>query len=150
MKYTYRFRVEAPVEAIYQSVLSAERWLSFVPGYQGLESGDPNWPNTGSSIVVRFRYGFWAFRFEDTVIDHEYGSRFHPYEEGLGGAYIDDVELLLQEEDGTTKVTLIRDVKARSILVWIFLVLISPISRWITPLIVKRRIKAMVERSESY
>ncbi len=55
MKYTYRFRVEAPVEAVYEVLSAADRWLSFIPFiYRGIESADPNWPDKGSSIVVRF------------------------------------------------------------------------------------------------
>ena len=145
MKYTYRFRVKAPIERIYENVLSAERWLSFVPGYQGLESGDPNWPNTGSSIVVRFGLGPWTVRNKVTVVEHEPGLRFRPHEEMRSGLYIDNVCITFEPQNGVTKVTLIRDVTSKIAPIRLLLLLVAPISRWLTPLLLNRRRKAMVE-----
>ena len=146
MKSTHRFQVKASIESIYDNVLSAERWLSFVPGYQGLESGNPNWPNEGSSIVIRFRFGPWSAHFKVTMVMHEYGRRFSPHEEAFSGLYIDNVEVNFQAEDGMTEITLIRDVTSRSILVRVLLLLMYPF-RWVTARRTRRRINAMVEAS---
>ena len=145
MKSTHPFQVTAPIESVYNNVLSAERWLSFgIPGYQGLESGDPNWPDEGSTIIVRFGLGPWMARFRVTVVEHERGRRFLTHEEALSGLSIDDAGLTFQEEDGTTRITLIRDQSSRSILVRILLLLLYPV-RWVTARRIKGRIKAMVE-----
>ncbi len=143
MKSTHRFQIKAPIESIYE-LLSAERWLSFVPGYRDLESGEPNWPDEGSSIIVRFGIGPWTARFKATVVEHERGQRFLTHEEAFSGLYIDDAGLAVQEEDGITMITLIRDVKSKFLLVGILLLLIFPL-RWITACWVKRRIKAVLE-----
>ncbi len=148
MKYTYRFRVEAPVEAVYE-ILSPDRWLSFVPFYRGLESADPNWPEEGSSIVVRFGLGPWTVRNKVTVVEHEPGHRIRPYEEMASGLYIDKVDVTFEPQNGVTKVTLIRDVTSKFAPIRLLLLLAFPISRWLTPRLVIRRVKAMIERSES-
>ena len=146
MKSTHRFQVKAPIESVYK-VLSAEKWLSFVPGYRGLESRDPNWPNEGSSIVVRFGLGPWTARFKVTVVEHEDGRRFLTHEEAFSGLYIDDAGFTFQPEDGTTQITLTRDVKSRSLLIGILLLLMFPL-RWVTAHNVKRRIEAIVEKRQ--
>ena len=48
MKMTWRFRVEAPVEAIYSEAFAPDKWFRFFTAYRGLESVDPNWPEQGS------------------------------------------------------------------------------------------------------
>ena len=149
MKYTYRFRVEAPVEDIYENVLSAERWLSFVPFYRRLESADPNWPEEGSSIGVRFGLGPLTAGNRVTVVKHEPGLRFQPHEEMRSGLYIDKVDVTFEAENGVTKVTLMRDVTSKFAPIRLLLLLAFPISRWLTPRLVIRRVKAMIERSES-
>ena len=145
----FQFKVEAPIESIYRNMLSAERWLSFVPGYHGLESGDANWPNEGSSIVIRFSLGPWTALFKDTVVEHERGRRFLIHEEAWSGRYIDDVEVSFEAEDGTTKITFIRHVTSKSMLVRILILLLYPLRLLVFwPLLashVKRKIKAMVE-----
>ena len=140
MRSTHRFRDKAPIDSIYR-LISSERWLSFVPGYLGLESGDPKWPNEGSSIVVRFWLGPWTARFEVTVVEHEYGRRFLTHEEAFSGRYIDDASFTFQADDGTTRITFIRDVTSKSFSVGILLLLVFPL-RWVTARYVKRRIKA--------
>jgi len=133
------------MEKIYENVLSAERWLSFgVPGYRGLESGDPNWPDEGSSIVVRFGLGPWSTPFKVTVLEHERGHRFLTHEEAFSGLYIDDAGFTFQQEGGTIKITLIRNQTSKSILIRILLLLIYPV-RWVTARRVKGKIRALVE-----
>lgn len=144
MKSTHRFQIKAPIESIYYKVLCAEGWLSFVPGYRDLESGDPNWPDEGSSIIVRFGLGPWSARFKVSVVQHERGRRFRTHEEAFSGLYIDDVEVTVQEEDEMTEITFIRDVTSRSFPIGILLLLTFPL-RWITAWYVARKIKAMVE-----
>ena len=86
----------------------------------------------------------WMARFRVTVVEHERGRRFLTHEEALSGLYIDDAGLTFQEEDGTTRITLIRDQSSRSILVRILLLLLYPV-RWVAARRTKGRIKAMVE-----
>ncbi len=144
MKYTYRFRVEAPVEAVCE-ILSPDRWLSFVPFYRGLESADPNWPEEGSSIVVRFGLGPLTAGNRVTVVEHEPGLRFRPHEEMRSGLYIDKVDVTFEAENGVTRVTLMRDVTSKFAPIRLLLLLLFPTSRWLTPRLLNSRIKAMVE-----
>ncbi len=147
MKYTCRFWVEAPVESVYD-ILSSDRWLSFVPFYRGLESADPNWPEERSSIVVRFGLGPLTVGNRVTVVEHEPGLRFRPHEEMRSGLYIDKVDVTFEAENGVTKVTLMRDVTSKFAPIRLLLLLLFPISRWLTPRLVIRRIKAMIESSK--
>jgi len=144
MKSTHQFKIKAPIETIYNNVLSAKGWPSFAPFYQGLESADPNWPDEGSSIIFRVGFGPWSAPFKATVVEHERGHRFLTHEEAFSGLWIDNAGFTFQEEDGTTKITLIRDVTSRSILLRSLFLLIYPL-RWITAHYVKKRVKAMVE-----
>ena len=144
MKYTYRFWIEAPVEAVYE-ILSPDRWLSFVPFYRGLESADPNWPDEGSSIVVRFGLGPWTVRNKVTVVEHQLGRRVCSHEEMRSGLYIDNVCITFEPQNGVTEVTLIRNVTSKSAPTRLLLLLLFPTSRWLTPLLIIRRMKAMIE-----
>ena len=144
MKYTYRFWIEAPVEAVYE-ILSPDRWLSFVPFYRGLESADPSWPEEGSSIVVRFGLVPLTAPIKVTVVEHEPGRRFRPHEEALSGLYVDKVDVTFEAENGVTKVTLMRDVTSKFAPIRLLLLLLFPTSRWLTPRLLNRRIKAMIE-----
>ncbi|MCZ6789967.1 MAG: hypothetical protein O7D33_08555 [Chloroflexi bacterium] len=144
MKSTHPFKVKAPIESIYNNVLSAEGWPSFALGYQSLESADHNWPDEGSSIVFRVGFGPWSAPFNATVVEHERGHRFLTHEEAFSGLWIDDAGLTLEEEDGTTKITIIRDIKSKSPLIGILILLVFPL-RGLTARYAKRRIKAMVE-----
>ena len=148
MKYTYRWSVEAPVEGVYE-ILSPDRWLSFVPFYRGLESADPNWPDEGSSIVVRFGLGPWTVRNKVTVAEHELGRRFRTHEEMLSGLYIDKVDVTFEAENGVTKVTLIRSVTSKIAPIRLLLLLLFPISRWLTPRLLIRKVKSIIETSGS-
>ena len=149
MKYTYRFRVEAPVEAVYEVLSPSDRWLSFVPFYRGLESADPNWPEEGSSIVVRFGLGPLTAPIKVTVVEYEPGRRFCPHEDAFSGLYIDKVDVTFEGENGVTNVTLIRDLRSKFAPIRLLILLLFPISRWLMPRLVTPRIKAMIERSES-
>ncbi len=135
------------MEAVYK-ILSPDRWLSFVPFYRGLESADPNWPEEESSIVVRFGLGPWTVQNRITVAEHELGYRVCPHEEMRSGLYIDDVCITFEPQNGVTKVTLIRDVKSKLAPIRLLLLLVFPISRWLMPRLVIRRIKAMIESSK--
>ena len=143
MKSTHRLHVNVPIEAA-DEVLSAEGWLSFVPGYKGLEVGDPNWPNEGSSIVVRFGPGPLRAPWKVTVVEYQRGRRFRTHEEGFSGLYIDDVDLTFQVDNGISTMTFVRDVTSKSVLVRILLFLIYPL-RWVTMRQVRKRIQAMVQ-----
>ncbi len=144
MQSTHRLLIKASSEAIEDGVFSAENWLSFAPGYRGLEAGDPNWPNEGSSIVVRSGLGRLTFPIKVTVVEYRRGRRFHTHEDAFSGRYIHDVDLTLQEDDGTTMLTLVRDLTSKSVLVRILFLLVYPL-RWVTARLVKKRIQALVE-----
>ncbi len=141
MKSKHSFQIGAPVQSV-SKVLTAE-WLSFVPDYAGLEMKDSNWPDEGSSIVVRFgsRLGFSE---RVSVVEHEWGHRFRTHEEAYGGLYVDNVDLSFQEEDGATNLTFVRDVTSNSLLVRILLFLMYPL-RWMTMGKVKGKIEAMMK-----
>ncbi len=148
MKYTYRFRVEAPVEAVYEVLSASDRWLSFVPFYRGLESADPNWPEEGSSIGVRFGLGPLTAPIKVTVVEHEPGRRFRPHEDAYSGLYIDNVDVTFEGQNGVTNVTLIRDLRSKFAPIRLLFLLLYPISRWLMPLLVIRRVKAIMEKHE--
>lgn len=146
MKSTHPFQVKAPIDSIYDNVLAAERWLSFVPGYRGLVSGDPEWPNEGSSIIVRFGLSpRVAWDQKVTVVEHERGHRFVAHEDVSSGLYVDKVDFTFEADNGTTKITLIRDVTSRSILLRILMLLAYPLTRPLLARAFKRRFSAMVE-----
>ena len=144
MKSTPRLRIKAPIKAIEDGVFSAEKWLSFAPGYRGLEAGDPNWPNQGSSIVVRSGLGRLTFPIKVTVVEYRHGRRFHTHEDAFSDRYIHDIDLTLQEDDGTTTLTFMRDLTSKSVPVRILFLLVYPL-RWVTARLVKKRIQAMVK-----
>ena len=147
MKYTYRFRVEAPVETVYEVLSASDRWLSFVPFYRRLESADPSWPEEGSSIVVRFGLGPLTAPINVTVVEHEAGRRFCPHEDAYSGLYIDKVDVTFEGENGVTNVTLIRDLRSKFAPIRLLMLLLFPISRWLMPRLVIRRVNAIIERN---
>ena len=68
MKWTHRFRINAPVEALYENGFAPDRWFTFYKAYRGLESVDDHWPEEGSSIVVRYALlGPWTVRMKQTA-----------------------------------------------------------------------------------
>lgn len=140
MKSKHSFQIATPVESVSKVLTEEEAWLSFVPGYQGLEEKDSNWPDEGSSIVVRFgrRLGFSE---RVSVVEHERGQRFQTHEEAYGGLYIDNVDLTFQEEGGAARLIFVRDVTSKSLLVRVVIFFMYPL-RWITMGKVKRRIEA--------
>ncbi len=101
----------------------------------------------GSSIVVRFGLGPWTVRNNVTVVEHEPGRRFRPHEKMLSGLYIDKVDVTFEAENGVTKVTLIRNVTSKFAPIRLLLLLMAPISKWLTPLLLIRRIKAIIASS---
>ena len=54
MKPTWRFRIEVLVETIHAEGFAADKWFRFFTAYRGLESVDPNWPEQGSSVALRY------------------------------------------------------------------------------------------------
>ncbi len=147
MKYTYRFRVEAPVEAVYEVLSASDRWLSFVPFYRRLESADPSWPEEGSTIVVRFGLGRWTAPIKVTVVEHVPGRRFCAHEDAYSGLYIDKVDVTFERENGVTNLTLIRDLRSKFAPIRLLMLLLFPISRWLMPRLVIRRVKAIIVRN---
>ena len=148
MKWTHRFRVNAPVERIYEIGLAPDNWFTFFRAYRGLESVDPNWPEEGSTIVLRFALlGPWTVQLKQTIVQHEHGRRLRMYEEALSGLWIDHPQLEFDPEDGATNVTLTVDPTSKVLLARIlFPVIFWPFS-WLTPIAMKR-FKAMIESAE--
>ncbi len=148
MKWTHRFRVNAPVERIYEIGLAPDNWFTFFRAYRGLESVDPNWPEEGSTIVLRFALlGPWTVQLKQTIVQHEHGRRLRMYEEALSGLWIDHPQLEFDPEDGATNVTLTVDPTSKVLLArLLFPVIFWPFS-WLTPIAMKR-FKAMIEGSK--
>ena len=94
--------------------------------------------------MVRFGLGRLTAPWKVTVVEYRRGRRFRTHEDAFSGRYIDDVDLTLQEDDGTTTLTFVRDVTSGSLPVRILLLLIYPL-RWVTMRQVKKRIQATLE-----
>jgi hypothetical protein len=103
MTWTHRFRIRAPVEAIYDVAFAPERWFSFFSAYRGLDHVDPSWPDVGSTIVVRYALlGPWTMRLRQTVVEHERGRRLALHEEALAGLWVDRPAFSFEPDDGAT------------------------------------------------
>ncbi len=145
MKWSHRFRVDAPIDAIYALGLAPDRWFSFFDAYRGLESVDPNWPEEGSTIVVRYAIlGPWTMKLKQTVTKHEHGRRLRMHEEALSGLWIDRPEFVFEPEDGATSVTLTVDPTSRWLVGRVLVWLIAWPFRLITPRAMQR-FRAMIE-----
>ena len=148
MKWTYRFRVDAPVERIYEVGFAPDKWFTFFKAYRRLESVDPNWPEEGSAIVVRFALlGPWTVQLKQTIVEHERGRCVRMYEEALSGLWIDRPEFEFDPEDGATNVTLTVDPTSKLLLGRLLILLIFWPFTLLTPRAMKR-FKAMVEGSK--
>ncbi len=148
MKWTHRFRVDAPVEAIYKAGLAPDNWFTFFRAYRGLESVDPNWPEEGSTIIVRFAVlGPWTVQLKQTIVEHERGRRLRMYEEALSGLWIDHPEFEFAPEDGATNVTLTVNPTSKVLLARLLLPLIFWPFTMLTPRAMKR-FKALIESRE--
>ncbi len=99
--------------------------------------------------MVRFGLGPWTVRNNVTVVEHERGRRFRTHEEMFSGLYIDNVDLTFEADNGVTIVTLIRNLTSKFAPIRPLFLLLAPISRWLTPLLLIRRIKAMIASSEA-
>ena len=145
MKWTHRFRINAPVEALYENGFAPDRWFSFYKAYRGLDSVDGRWPEEGSSIVVRYAVlGPWTVQVKQTVVEHQRGRLLRLREEALGGLWIDRIAFEFALEDGATAVTLRLDPTSRwlwgrplVLLVWVLGVFMTPPAM--------QRFRAMVE-----
>ena len=147
MKWTHRFRIDAPVEVIYEVGFAPDRWFSFYGAYRGLESVDPNWPQQGSTITIRYAvFGPWTIKLKQTVVEHERGRRIRMYEEALSGLWIDRPEFRFEPEDGATSVTLTVDPTSKVLLGRLLILLISLPFTVLTPRAMKR-FRAMIESS---
>ena len=149
MKSTLRFRVEAPVEAIYAEAFAPDKWMRFFKGYRALESVDPNWPEQGSSITLRYAVvGPWVAQMKHTIVDHEHGRSLRIHEELLSGWWIDDIEMRFDSENGVTNVTVISNPTSKILLVKPLLLLMWPFGVLMTRSAMKR-FKAMIESSKT-
>jgi len=148
VKWTHRFRIDAPVNRIYEVGLAPDNWFTFFRAYRGLESVDPNWPEEGSTIVVRYAVlGPWTVRLKQTVVEHEHGRRLRMYEEALSGLWIDHPEFEFDPQDGATNVSITVDPTSKLLLGRLLILLIFWPFTVLTPRAMKR-FKAMVESSK--
>ena len=149
MKSTCRFRVEAPVEAIYAEVFAPDKWMRFFKGYRALESADPSWPDQGSSITLRYAVvGPWVTQMKQTIVDHEHGRSLRIHEELFSGWWIDDIEMRFDRENGVTNVTVISNPTSKFLLMKPLLLLMWPFGVVMTRSAMKR-FKAMIESSKT-
>lgn len=148
MKWAHRFRIDAPVEAIYRSGLAPDKWFRFYRAYRGLVSADPNWPEEGSTIAVRYAVlGPWTVQVRQTVVEHERGRRLRMHEEALSGWWIDRPEFQFEPENGATRVTITVDPTSNALPGRLLLVPILWVSGALITPKAMRRFKLMVEAS---
>ncbi len=145
----YRFRVEAPVEAIYAVGFAPDKWFTFFRGYRGLESVDPNWPKQDSSIVIRLGFGPWTVKVKQSIVAHERGRRLRIHEETRPSLWTDDVEFRFDPENGATNVTVINNVRVNFLLLRLLVFLLRTLvgERWAEQGF--KRFKAMIEGSKT-
>ncbi len=149
MRWTHRFRVNAPVERIYEIGLSPDKWFTFFRAYRGLVSADPNWPEEGSTIAIRYAVlGPWTVQLKQTIVEHEHGRRLRMCEEALSGLWIDYPEFEFDPEDGATNVTITVDPTSKLLLGRLLILLIFWPFTVLTPRAMKR-FKAIVEGSKA-
>lgn len=147
MKWTYEFKVNASVESIYRSALTADRWFTFDKRYRGLESADESWPQVLSTIVIRLAVlGPLTVRLRQTVVEHEHGRLLRIHEEALAGLWIDDFQLRLEGGAQGARATITTEATSRKILLRPLVPLISWVLNWLTVPQSVRNFKAMVER----
>ncbi len=145
MKWTHRFRINAPVEALYENGFAPDRWFSFYKAYRGLISVDDHWPEEGSSIVVRYALlGPWTVQVKQTVVEHQRGRLLRLREEALDGLWIDRIAFEFTPEDGATDVTLRLDPTSRWLWGRHLVLLVWVLGAFMTPSAMKR-FRAMVE-----
>jgi hypothetical protein len=145
LRRSYQFEVNATVKEIYSTALSPDKWFSFFPGYQGLESVEGNWPAQDSAIVVRYGASARvALRLRQVVTSHEPGRRINLHEEALRGLWIDKPRLEFEPKAKSTLVSLTIQPSSRFLLaspvVWILGCLFGLVTR-----IAARRFKAFAE-----
>ena len=145
MKWRWRFRIVAPVEAIYEVGFAPDNWMKFFKAHRGMESVDQNWPVQGSKLTLRYAVaGPWVTQMKHTVVEHERGRRVRIYEELLSGWWIDDIEFRFDPGDGVTEVTVVSNPTSKVLLVRPLLLLFWPIGALMTIQAMKR-FKAIVE-----
>jgi hypothetical protein len=149
MRWTYRFRIQAPLDTIYQVGFAPDKWFTFYPGYRGRESVDTDWPAEGSSILIRYAIlGPWSLRLKQTIVEHEQGHRLRMHEEALSGWWIDTPEFTFEPQGDSTEVTLSVDPTSKWLLGRVLIWLIFWPFTLITPRAMKR-FKAMIEHSRA-
>ena len=150
MGWTHQFRVNADVEDIYSRGLAADRWFTFYPAYRGIETVDEDWPQQGSTIVLRYRLaGPLTMRLRQTVVQHEQGVSIEWDEQSLGGFWMDRPRFDFEaNEDGSTMVTLTVRPTSRFLAARPLIWLISLLFTKLTPKAMKT-FAASIERDES-
>lgn len=139
MKWTYTVEANAPVEAIYDTVLRPENWFSFYPGYQGLEVVEGDWPCAGSAIVVR--YGLsrkCSIRLRQAVVLHQPNKHLELYETALRGTWIDRPAFSFEPRGRKTFITVTLRPSTRLLLLFPMIWLIAWLFSFVTPRAMER------------
>ena len=145
MRWTYTLDVNATIEQIYAAI-TPETWMSFyMPEmYRGLERVEGDWPNVGSSIVLRYGFGPWSFLMRQEIVTHESGRCIELEERLLNGLWRDSNRIELEASaDGTHIVVVSDQTSGLTLLRWL-----GPLRwlfNWIDLPPALKRFKALVE-----
>jgi len=149
---THTFEVKTPIDSI-AKMLSADKWLSFVPGYKRLirQSRKPIWPHEGGNIIVGYAL---LKQIKITVCEYKLDEQgrpvcFRTHEEGgdgwMRGFFTDDVTLTFKAgNENTTILTFVNKAKYKSSILFRLVRPFIPMirERWLWSQ-VQKNIKAM-------
>ena len=139
MKWTYTVEANAPVEAIYETILRPENWFSFYPGYQGLEAVKGDWPCAGSAIVVRFGLSRQcSIRLRQTVVLHQPNKYLELHEKALRGTWIDRPAFSFEARGRKTFITVTLRPSTRLLPLLPMIWLIARLFSFVTPRAMER------------
>jgi hypothetical protein len=145
MRWTYAFDVEATVDQIYAAI-TPENWMTFyLPDmYRGVESVDGDWPDVGSSIVLRYGMGPLSVPIRQTITAHENGRHIEIEERLLRGLWRDSNRIEMEPGEGGTHIVVVSDqTSGLSLLRWM-----GPLRwlfNWIDLPPAFKRFKALIE-----
>lgn len=146
MNWSYRFRIDTSVEAIYEYGFAPERWFSFYLGYRGIERVDGDWPAEDSRVILRYSLlGVWPIGVRQSVVEHELCQRIRLHEEALAGVWVDRPEFTFEGEQDTTVVTLTVNPTSRFLLLRPLVFVAALLFTRVTPRAMQR-FKEQIER----
>ena len=148
MKWKYTLHVDSSLEQIYRLV-EPGRWMSFyLPRfYRGVEEVDTNWPETGSSILIRYGLGPFKVNIRQTITQHRLGRSVRIREDVLHGLWTDENEITFRRASkGGYAVTITSDQASNFWPLW-WLGPIRWLLNWLDLPPAFQRFKAMAEGS---